>query len=338
VLGKYLSFLLAILSVETLLAVNDTLVVSTGDVLVGELKTMEKNVLQMETDYSDSDFKIDWDMVTEIYSDRLFIITTAERERYYGTIRSDNTDKTNVIITEEGNEYISKITNIVFINQVDKNFLSRLSASISIGFSYARSNNLTQFSTIGYLGYLTDDWSIDASVNSVNSTQDDVEPTKRNEGSIGFKYFLPDDWFALTAYNFLQNDEQNLKLRNIIMLGVGYYLMRTNSVYLSVRAGADWNNENYTDTTSARNSTEGFAGIEANMYNVGDLSLLSSLVVYPSFTDSGRIRSDFMFDLKYDFPLDIYIKLGYTFNYDNQPVEGASETDYLFQTTVGWEL
>ena len=91
-------------------------------------------------------------------------------------------------------------------------------------------------------------------------------------------------------------------------------------------------------TIPSRNSAEAFAGLEINMYDIGDLSLLSSLVVYPSFTDEGRIRSDFMFDLKYDFPLDLYIKLGYTFNYDNQPAEGASDTDYLFQTTVGWDF
>ena len=29
---------------------------------------------------------------------------------------------------------------------------------------------------------------------------------------------------------------------------------------------------------------------------------------------------------------------GLTLNYDNQPVEGATDTDYVFQTTLGWEL
>jgi hypothetical protein len=60
--------------------------------------------------------------------------------------------------------------------------------------------------------------------------------------------------------------------------------------------------------------------------------------VFPSLTGSGRIRSDFKFDLKYDLPLDIYFGVGYTLNYDIKPVEGASETDYVFQTSVGWEL
>lgn len=324
---------------NNLYAQTDTLIVSTGDLLIGELKTMERSVLKMETDYSDSDFMIDWDMVKEIYSDRLFIITTSQRKRFYGSIRSDKSDKANIIITEEGNQYISKIVDIVFINQVDKDFLSRLSASISIGFSYAKTNNLTQFSMISNLGYLTDNWSADASFNGVRSTQDDVDPTKRNEGGLSFRYFLPADWFILTSYNFLQNDEQKLKLRSITKLGIGNYIIRTNSVYLSANAGGAWNNENYTDPSiTSRNSAEGFAGIELNMYDIGDLSILSSLSVYPSFTESRRLRSDFKFDLKYDFPLDIYVKLGYTFNYDNRPVEGASETDYIFQTTVGWEL
>jgi hypothetical protein len=336
---KYLSFLFIICLAENILAVNDTLVVSNGNVLVGELKTMDKSVIQMETDYSDNDFKIDWDEVTEIYSKRLFVITTAKGDRYYGTIRSDRTKKGQVIITEEATKHTLNITDIVFLNQVDKNFLSRLSASISIGFSHAKSNNLTQFSTIGNLGYLTDHWTLDMAFNGVRSTQDDVDPTKRIEGGISFRYLLPADWFTLTSYNFLQNDEQKLKLRSLVKVGAGYFIIRNNSMYFASTAGADWNNENYTDPTiPSRNSAEGFAGFEINLYDMGDLSLLSSLVVYPSFTDKGRIRSDFLIDLKYDFPLDLYVKLGYTFNYDNKPAEGASETDYLFQTTVGWDL
>jgi hypothetical protein len=338
-LKKLLLVVFLIIPIKNIFAANDTLVVSNGNVLIGELKTMDKGVIQMETDYSDSDFKIDWDEVTEIYSNRKFIITTSKGNRYYGTIQSDKSDKTKVIITEGIVQSKSKLADIVFINQVDEDFLSRLSASISIGFSYAKTNNLTQFSTISNLGYLTDKWSVDISYNGVRSTQDNVDPTKRNEGGVGFRYFLPSDWFILTSYNFLQNDEQKLRIRSITKLGFGNYIIRSNSVYLSANAGGAWNNENYTDPTiESRNSAEGFAGMELNMFDFGDLSLLSSLAVYPSFTEKGRIRSDFKFDLKYDFPLDLYIKLGYTLNYDNKPIEGASQTDYMFQTTVGWEL
>jgi hypothetical protein len=84
---------------------------------------------------------------------------------------------------------------------------------------------------------------------------------------------------------------------------------------------------------------EGFFGTELNMFDVGDLNLLTSIYAYPSITESGRWRSDFSFDAKYEMPFDddFYIKLGITVNYDNRPVAGASEVDYIFYTGFGWE-
>ncbi len=338
---KQLQLLILILVFTNLLyAAHDSLYVSNGDVvIVGEIKNMERGVLTIETEYSDSDFKIDWAKILKIYSSRMFIITNTNGDRYYGTIRTDELDKSQVIIIEDGNKFTTKLEDIVFVNQVDEGFLSRLSASFDIGFSHSKTNNLTQFSMRSHIGYLADNWSADAYYNGVNSNQDNVDATRRNEGGLGFRYFLPSDWFLLASYNFLQNDEQKLKVRSTSQIGAGNYIVRTNAVYFGAKGGIAWNNENYTEPEiPSRNSAEGFLGLELNLYDIGDISLLSNLLVYPSFTESGRVRSDFKIDLKYDLPLDIYFKLGYTLNYDNRPVAGASESDYVFQTTVGWEF
>ena len=42
-------------------------------------------------------------------------------------------------------------------------------------------------------------------------------------------------------------------------------------------------------------------------------------------------------DVKYDLPLDFYVKGGFTLNYDNQPTVGAGEVDYVLNTGFGWE-
>ena len=80
-----------------------------------------------------------------------------------------------------------------------------------------------------------------------------------------------------------------------------------------------------------------FGSLELNMFDIKDFSLLTNLTVYPGITEGGRFRSDFSLDLKYDLPLDFFIKLGGTYNYDNKPVEGASTNDYVIQATFGWE-
>ncbi len=324
---------------RSLSATLDTLYASNGNVLVGEIKGMERSVLTMETEYSDSDFKIDWDKVVAIYSSRLFVVTSSKGDRYYGTVRTDESDKTRVTVVAKGMHYTLKLSDVVYIAQIDEGFLSRLSASIDVGFSFAKTNNLTQFSMRSNLGFLADDYSADAFYSGVNSSQDNVDATRRNEGGLGLKYFLPSDWFVIASYDFLQNDEQKLKLRSTTQFGAGKFFVRTNSIYFTAKGGVAWNSETYTDPAiPGRNTAEGFVGLELNMFDLGDLSLLTNLVVYPSITQSGRIRSDFKFDMKYDLPLDIYVKLGYTLNYDNRPVEGASASDYILQTTFGWEF
>jgi len=110
-------------------------------------------------------------------------------------------------------------------------------------------------------------------------------------------------------------------------------------VQLGVSTGGVWNDESFTDETiESKSSQEAFIGCQLEVFDISDLDLLTNVVVYPSLSESGRVRMDFKFDLKYDLPLDFYINLGFTLNYDNQPVEGAAESDYVLQTSFGWEL
>ena len=120
------------------------------------------------------------------------------------------------------------------------------------------------------------------------------------------------------------------------MVGVGKYLVHTNGTYLGLSAGDNFNNEKFTNEESAKQSGEAFFGANYNVFDVGDLDLLTSLTAYPSLTEHGRFRTDFKFDIRYEFKFDLFFKVGTTINYDNQTTEGATTTDYIFQTTVGW--
>ena len=127
-------------------------------------------------------------------------------------------------------------------------------------------------------------------------------------------------------------------MRSTTKLGIGNYLLNTNKLYLSFFAGAAYNNERFTEDSSPdRQTGEAFIGLEFNLFDASDISIKTSLLAYPNLPDQGRIRSDFKFDIKYDLPLDFYIKAGTTVNFDNRPVAGASDLDYVLQTGIGWE-
>ncbi len=90
--------------------------------------------------------------------------------------------------------------------------------------------------------------------------------------------------------NLLQNDEQKIKLMATTQGRLGNFIVPTNRMYFTIAGGLAWNYETYTETTDDdKNSLEAFAGLEVNLFDIGDLSLLFNLAAYPSLTESQRI-------------------------------------------------
>ena len=75
-----------------------------------------------------------------------------------------------------------------------------------------------------------------------------------------------------------------------------------------------------------------------NMFDFNDFNLKAKIKLYPSLSEKGRIRTDFDISLKYDLPLDFYIKMGFTLNFDNQPANVGHAFDYVFNSGFGWKF
>ncbi|MEZ5196151.1 MAG: DUF481 domain-containing protein [Bacteroidales bacterium] len=315
-----------------------------GNYIVGEVKNMTRGVITIETDYSDADFKIEWEKIKEIYTVTFFLVTTSDGGRYNGHIKTSQPGKI-MIITETGHQVEVIHDDIVWLDDVDQGFWSQLYASIDVGFDMTKANDLKQFSTRINLGYLAKRWNLDGTYNTLFSRQTDVDDIGRTDGSIGYRYFLPRDWYPLASIDFLSNTEQKLDLRTTGKLGMGKFIIHTNYTYWGFSTGVNYNNERYFSTNDTvpvnpnRKSWEGFFGTELNLFDIGDLSLLTNLTAYPSLSESGRWRTDFNFDARYEMPFDddFYIKFSVTVNYDNRPVEGASKSDYVLHTGFGWQ-
>ena len=326
-------------------AQNDSLILNNGNVIVGEIKSMDKGIVQIETPYSDSDFKIEWGGIDEIYAVSNFLITLDDGTRINGSFESK--DSTISITDDKGENTNVQLDRIVYMNSIDQGFMSRLSANIDIGFSLAKAQNQTQLTSNSRIGYLSDLWSLNLYYNTLFSKQDETEDIKRDDYGVGYRYFLPKDWYLSADLDFLSNTEQSLDLRTNGKLGAGNYLVHSNRAYWGVGAGASFNNETFSftdvngsDSSSTNQSFEAYLGTEINLYDIGDLNLLTGATVFPSLTEPGRVRLDFNFDAKYDdlFIDDFYIRAGVTLNYDNQPPVAGKEIDYVFTTGFGWEL
>jgi len=322
-------------------AQNDSLVFDRGNVVVGEIKEMSRGVITVETDYSDSDFKIEWEKVRELHSDQLYTINLSDRRLLTSALIETVSPGRLFLKGKEGEAEVG-IEEIAYFRQLDRSFWSKLSASVDIGFSITKAQNLQQYNASANLGFKTDHWTLTGTYKQVRSEQDDVVPVRRTDGSVSGDYLLGKGLFIGASLSFLSNTEQLLDLRTTGVIGAGYYIVRNNNMYWNGFIGVALNVEDFTEIpemeSADRESYEGVIGGELNLYDIGDLNLLTSAYWFPSFTEEGRNRVDYRLDIKYDLPFDFYVKGGLTLNYDSKPAPGASETDYVILTGFGWEL
>ena len=83
-----ITILLLIIIALPVFSQHDSLILKNKDVIVGEIKSLDKGVLTIETDYSKNDFTIEWSGIKEIYSNTRFLVSLKNGERINGTFRS----------------------------------------------------------------------------------------------------------------------------------------------------------------------------------------------------------------------------------------------------------
>jgi hypothetical protein len=308
-----------------------------GDAMVGEIKSMDRGIVIVGTDYSENDFQIEWEYVKEIYTESQFLIALSNGNKYHGKLSTSK--KLQIQIQTKENKIIplNTIEDIVYLSPIEDRFIDRLSASIDIGIDMTKSNNLRSLTSRSFVGYKSNKYSTDLSLNYLHSKQDEIEDIIRTESALNYRHVLPRRFYAIGTISTLSNTEQKLDLRMNAQLGLGQYLVRTIRSYWGVKLGFNRNIEQYSGEAEDRDSWEVYMGTELNLFDIGDFRLLVILMGYPGITEKGRWRSDSKLDIKYDLPLNFYMNMGISFNYDNRPVEGASTTDYVLQTGFGWE-
>lgn len=319
------------------LAQNHKVYTSNGDVLIGEMKSMQSGVLEFDTDYADSKFQIDWEEVTGLEIDRDHLIYTDDGDRYKASlIPLLGEGRLTRLITEEG-EITMSLDKIVEIVSLENVFWDRLSVTIDAGLSVTKANNVRQAAVASNLNYRGQKWLVRGYYAMESTTQDSVSPIDRIDGLLSLKRDVYGNAMAFAGLEFLSSSEIMLDLRSTATLGGGYFFLRNNRIYCWGGAGLAVSNEKYEgEMAEGENSLEGLGQAEFNAYNMGDFTLMAKVLVYPSISQKGRWRLNTEILFKYDLPLDFYIKLGLTHNYDSQPPIDVSTTDYSFQTSFGW--
>jgi putative salt-induced outer membrane protein YdiY len=315
-------------------AAKDVVITTTGDRLVGEIKKVEKDVLTLETDYSDSDFKIKWEKVASIESDRQFLIETFDGKRLSGSLKPDPDKKPVVQVAETS----VKLPDLSAVQPISQAFWQRFDTALDFGYSVTRTNFAKQLSLATNLTY-RDEHHVDVVfANVFRSSQENAPDTQRWDFANDFRRFLGARWYVNTTQDFLNSEDQGLNLRTTIGGGGGRYLMRSSSQHLAVGGGLAWTNERYTDSTPTKDSADAYFGSEFMTEKLKFADLITRFTYYPSLTISDRYRLNYRFDLDFNLPGDWYFRVGLFDNYDNKPPAGFARNDYGWSNGFGFKF
>ncbi len=317
---------------------SDVVIIKNGDRITGEIKKLEKGVIHIDPDYGKNVFQIEWGKVGRIESKQSFIIDTSSGRRVSGLIQVDPENSGRVMVETHTGSLAVELSDIVWAQPFNRDFWSRFSATVDLGASVAKAAGSKQANLGSSVGYLGEAYRL---AGSFDWNRNIVGESRSNRWEANGQYlrFIGQKWFGVGTANFLQSDELQLQLRTTAAPGIGRFLRRTNRMYWNIAGGGQWINERSQDPNLPRkNSGEGWAQTELNLFDLGDLNLITTFKVSPSFTDAGRIRLDFRSDLKYDLPKDLYVRFGLSDNFDSRPQSDTPKNDYVFSFGVGWEF
>lgn len=316
---------------------NDTIVLRNGNMIDGEIKLLSTGVLTIETSYSDEDFKVEFNKVEEMIIQRKCLLVLTGGRRKFGNVRTVEKGKVE-FTNEDGTVEYFPINQIISLQEIEDNFWKRFKGRFDLGLTLTKANNDRQITGEAVLDYNGEKYLSQGSVNFLSSTRDDVEETRRLDAKWNVQRILTKNWFISGSVAFLRNTEQALDGRTTPSLGVGRLPISTNKLYLAVSSGLTLNIEDFANESENRTSAEAFIDTSFNMYDFNDIDLITGIRLSPSLTESRRFRVDYDLTLKYDLPLDLYIKLGFNVNYDNQPAIEGNEFDYILTSGLGWKF
>ncbi len=221
-------------------------------------------------------------------------------------------------------------------------FAERIDVYLAAGYAYTKASGVGQLSFNTSVGY--EDMKSRNSLaarNTITDTSDDrTSATRVNLDRAVWRKNRADSFRAVFG-NYEDNDELDLDYRVGLGAGLGRYFIDTHRSRLFGIAGLQAITEkNRTETGAATNEdVELFlnAGFALWKFTSPELDLDLNLSLYPSITDSGRLRSDTNLRLRWELMDDLFWDITAWASTDNQADKTGRSKDYSITTGIGWE-
>jgi hypothetical protein len=320
---------------------TDIVYFTNGDRLTGEIKGMEKGRLELSTSTAGT-VNIEWDKVARIQTGQYLKVEVSGGMRYHGRVpESQQPGAIRLAVPGEAAAPPIATADVVRIDPIGSGSLKqRFDGYLTLGLNYTKADNQTEFNVSGGVSHRDEirEWSLDGQ--STVNTQSTAPSTSMYDLTLLNRRFMRDLWFQQYFATVQGNEELGLDIREMLGAGIGRFLVQDRRSEWSVVAGLAYDREDF-EGESTRNSVEGVLATQYSffVYDTPKRSIDAALAVFPSLTESGRVRAEADVDWRVELVEDLFFDMSLYGSYDNKADASApSNYDYGVVTSLGYSF
>jgi hypothetical protein len=318
---------------------TDIVTLRNGDRVTGEIVSLEYGILGIKTNDMGT-ISIEWHAIQAISSKYSFFVERIGGTRYYGTINTDAAGQ--FVVGAQGQDATNiPLTDVTRLSQVESGFWQRISGSLAVGYNFTKSSDISVGSVNFNSFYRAPGNEASLRVSALRTKSPDSGSTDRDQIAYVHRFLRPSKNYWLALSSLERNEELGIEGRLQLGGAVGWPFMQRAEAEINGILGAALTQEWATGEEDSQSSIEGVLGAEWRIFRFSkpETSLNSSLVLYPSLTESGRYRSELNITLTRELIEDLTFDLSYYNSYDSDPPdETASRSDYGVVTSLGYKF
>jgi len=315
---------------------TDIVIMKNGDRVTGEIRKLEAGILELKTDTMGI-VNIEWRFISVLISKTQQSVETSDGRRWLGNLEKPIGGEDIVVNTKDEQIHLLP-TDVVSVWPVAATFLDKVDLDVSLGFDYSKATDISNFNLgIDFL-HRSDERLTEASLRSDITRQPAGDDQNRQDFHISQQFLRPEQKFRSWLVGLDSNDALGVDLRVYGGGAVGKYFIKTNNKWFSVSGGL---------LATQENAEGGFdeVNLEALLssryrffrYATPERNFDTSVSIFPSLTDFGRVRVNLRSTFKLEFIEDMFWSMEFYATHDNQPLSGdAEKTDYGIITGLGW--
>ncbi len=329
--------LLLLITSPVFSARTDELVLDNGNVITGEIKSLQQAKLKFKTDQADTLY-LKWKFVHSVTSSNFFEVKNQRGEFFYGML-SAGTEERKLVIIGPAETVVLDMSKVVAILPIKQTFLGRVSGSFNLGTSFTSADNIWQYSVESDATYRQPKYQASITLSSIQTRQEDRDTILRDTLDFSYSRHYKNRYFGTGMLTFSRNSELGIDFRTQISYALGRSFIQTNRSRFSGSAGLAIIRETPAGGEPNDRYLSGIFGARYHffLYNFPKTDIAVEISLLPGITDWPRVRGEFNATLKREIITDFTINFSAYDSYDSDPpTDAVANHDYGVILSIGW--